>query len=219
MPEISYNYFHWGPFLFHVNLAPDECDLLEQAATRCRKKDFDFRPKLAGHIEEEYDMSSEANNVAPVFKKYFETYCIGFNKWMGGGTMKPNFSLATLWANFMKANEFNPPHDHSTDLSFVIYPHMPKEIEQECKNFSGTMRGPGGIAWLYGEGNHQCITVVHQLPKGGDMFIFPASLKHWVFPFKSNVTRLSISGNVLFDQDSRFAYYGAKEKKIDPSKK
>ena len=28
------------------------------------------------------------------------------------------------------------------------------------------------------------------------MFIFPASLKHWVFPFKSNCVRISVSGNV-----------------------
>ena len=28
------------------------------------------------------------------------------------------------------------------------------------------------------------------------MFIFPAWLKHWVAPFKSNVKRISVSGNV-----------------------
>ena len=28
------------------------------------------------------------------------------------------------------------------------------------------------------------------------MFIFPAWLKHWVAPFKSDVTRISVSGNV-----------------------
>jgi hypothetical protein len=28
------------------------------------------------------------------------------------------------------------------------------------------------------------------------MFIFPAWLKHWVFPFSSNCTRISVSGNV-----------------------
>lgn len=33
----------------------------------------------------------------------------------------------------MKANEFNPPHDHSGDLSFVLYPSVPQEIIDECK--------------------------------------------------------------------------------------
>ena len=70
------------------------------------------------------------------------------------------------------------------------------------------MRGPGGIAWFYGEGNRQCISAVNQLPKSGDLYIFPATLKHWVFPFRSKVERVSVSGNVLFDIDSRMNYVG-----------
>ena len=208
----QYNFFHWGPFLFHVKVTPEECDIVKQAATRCRNKNFDYQSKLAGHIHEEYDLGSEADTLASMFKKYFEIYCIGFNKWKGGGTMKPNFDFVALWVNFMKANEFNPPHDHNADLSFVFYPHIPKKITEECKNFKGTMRGPGGIGWFYGEGNHQCISVVHQMPEDGDLYIFPSNLKHWVFPFKSNATRISVSGNVLLDEDSRFSYYGKEYK-------
>ena len=33
-------------------------------------------------------------------------------------------------------------------------------------------------------------------PEEGDMFIFPAWLKHWVSPFKSDCVRISVSGNV-----------------------
>ena len=32
-------------------------------------------------------------------------------------------------------------------------------------------------------------------PEEGDMYIFPAWLKHWVAPYKSNCTRISVSGN------------------------
>ncbi len=34
-------------------------------------------------------------------------------------------------------------------------------------------------------------------PQEGEMFIFPAWLKHWVFPYKSDVTRISVSGNIV----------------------
>jgi hypothetical protein len=34
------------------------------------------------------------------------------------------------------------------------------------------------------------------MPEENDMFIFPAWLKHWVAPYKSDVTRISVSGNV-----------------------
>ena len=71
----QYNFFHWGPFLFHVKVTPEECDIVKQAATRCRNKNFDYQSKLAGHIHEEYDLGSEADTLAPMFKKYFEIYC------------------------------------------------------------------------------------------------------------------------------------------------
>ena len=41
------------------------------------------------------------------------------------------------------------------------------------------------------------------LPSVGDMFIFPAQLPHWVYPFKTTEgERVSISGNInLIDGD------------------
>jgi hypothetical protein len=206
--EVKYNYFHWGPFLMHTNVPKKECQIFLDEGKRCRKnKKLDFRHKLAGHIKEEYALDNPVK-LAPVLQKYFEAYTIGYNQWRGAGSIKPNFKLTALWINYMKANEFNPPHDHSGDLSFVLYPSVPQDIIDECKSFTGTMRGPGGIAWFYGEGNRQCISAVNQLPESGDLYIFPATLKHWVFPFKSKVERVSVSGNVLFDVDSRMNYVG-----------
>ena len=205
---VKYNYFHWGPFLMHANVPEEECQIFLDEGKRCRKnKKLDFRHKLAGHLKEEYALDNPVK-IAAILKKYFEAYTIGYNQWRGAGSIKPNLKLTALWINYMKANEFNPPHDHSGDLSFVLYPSVPQDIIDECKAFTGTMRGPGGIAWFYGEGNRQCISAVNQLPKSGDLYIFPATLKHWVFPFKSKVERVSVSGNVLFDIDSRMNYVG-----------
>jgi hypothetical protein len=205
--NIKYSYFHWGPFLFHTQVTQEECDKVIEEGKKCRRKSNDYRAKLAGHLSEEYTFT-DAEVIAVWLKKYFNAYAVGYNTWRGEGSMKPNFQLTALWINYMKANEFNPPHEHAADLSFVLYPAVPKEITQENKDFKGTMRGPGGVSWLYGDGNRQCITVVHRLPETRDLFIFPAFLKHWVFPFKSDVERISVSGNVLFDQDSRMNYLG-----------
>ena len=46
-------------------------------------------------------------------------------------------NLDKLWINFMKKGEFNPVHDHSGNISFVIYTSVPKEILMENKNFKG----------------------------------------------------------------------------------
>ena len=213
MNEVKYSYFHWGQFLFHARVTKEECDMILEEGLKVRgKSDELYTHKLAGHLSEEYKFL-DAEGIISWLKNYFNAYCIGYNKWRGEGTMKPNFTLASLWINYMKAGDFNPPHDHGADLSFVLYPDVPDEISQECDAFKGTMRGPGGISWTYGEGDKTCISVVHQLPKTGDLYIFPASLKHYVFPFKSPVTRVSVSGNIMLDQDSRIDSFTEKEKK------
>jgi len=205
--DIPYSYFHWGPFLFHTQVTQKECNIIIEEGKKSRRKSNDYRYKLAGHLSEEYRLEN-AEGIVGWLKNYFNAYAAGYNKWRGEGTMTPNFTLIELWINYMKANDFNPPHDHGSDLSFVLYPDVPQELIEENKKFKGTMCGPGGISWLYGHGNPQCISVVNRMPATGDLFIFPASLKHWVFPFRSNVERVSVSGNILFDQDSRMEYLG-----------
>tara|TARA_R100001086_G_scaffold66259_1_gene30801 strand:+ start:372 stop:1043 length:672 start_codon:yes stop_codon:yes gene_type:complete len=211
--EISYNYFHWGPFLFTTQVKPEECAMILEEGKKCRRKSHDYRHQLAGHLSEEYSLTN-ATEIGEWLKKYFEAYVIGYNKWRGGGSMEPRFKLTSLWINYMKANEFNPPHDHACDLSFVLYAHIPAKLIKENEDFKGTLRGPGGVTWMYGEGGRQYISIVHRMPKTRDLYIFPTSLKHWVFPFRSNVERVSVSGNILLGQDSRTNFYGEK----NPSK-
>ena len=102
-------------------------------------------------------------------------------------------------------------HDHDeehTDAEgFILESSSGTQVYKE---FKGTLQGPGGISWTYGEGGRQVISTVHQFPKSGDMYIFPAGLRHWVFPFKSNVERISVSGNLLIDADYRMNYYAGK---------
>ena len=40
------------------------------------------------------------------------------------------------------------------------------------------------------------MTYMSYFPQERDMFIFPAWLKHWVSPFQSDCTRISVSGNI-----------------------
>ena len=199
--QITYTYFHFGPFLFHTLIKPEECKILLEEGKKCRKKSNDFRHRLAGHVSEEYQITNK-ERIVEWLQKYLKAYALAYNKWRGRGRMSDNFSLDALWINYMKANEFNPPHDHSGNLSFVIYPDVPKKITKENQAYVGSGgTGPGGTSWNYGiSGNRQCISGVHLMPKTGDLFIFPSALEHWVFPFKSKVERVSVSGNIFMDK-------------------
>jgi hypothetical protein len=109
---------------------------------------------------------------------------------------RPEYVISALWINYQKANEFNPPHDHDGKLSFVAYLQIPDELKKEHAAYTGKSCGPGGIQFIYGDGPRDCITYQSFFPEEGDMFIFPAWLKHWVAPYRSDCTRISVSGNV-----------------------
>ena len=108
----------------------------------------------------------------------------------------PEYVLSGLWINYQKPNDFNPPHDHDGKLSFVTYLQIPEELKKENQAYKGRSCGPGGIQFIYGNGPRDCVTYMSFLPEENDMFIFPAWLKHWVAPYKSDCTRISVSGNV-----------------------
>jgi|TARA_R100001530_G_scaffold3368_3_gene5021 hypothetical protein len=214
MKSIDYNYFNWGPFLFKSIITKEFQKLiLEEGASVRGQESESYNSKLAGHLNEQYKLP--AARIMEHLKWYLEAYCIGYNKWRGNGGMKPNAKLLSLWINYMKAGDFNPPHDHSADLSFVCFPKIPPKLIEENKKHKGTLQGPGGISFMWGDSvNHMAISLVHQMPEENDIYIFPAGLKHWVFPFRSKVERISVSGNIMFEQDSRLSYFeGPKEKK------
>jgi len=41
-------------------------------------------------------------------------------------------------------------------------------------------------------------------PEEGDIFIFPAWLKHWVYPYRSDAVRVSVSGNIVDSLDLKY---------------
>ena len=77
----------------------------------------------------------------------------------------------------------------------MVYLQIPDELKKENQEYKGKSCGPGGIQFLYGNGPRECITYMSYFPEELDMFIFPAWLKHWVAPYRSDCTRISVSGN------------------------
>ena len=158
----------------------------------------DFRDKLAGQIDHETGYSEESKaRILPTLSQYLGVYDQAYQTFRRKAYEKPpEYILSALWVNYQKKNEFNPPHDHDGKLSFVIYLDIPEALKEENQNYIGKSCGPGGIQFLYGDGPRDCVTYMSHFPETRDMFIFPAWLKHWVSPYQSDCTRISVSGNV-----------------------
>ena len=73
--------------------------------------------------------------------------------------------------------------------------------ENEKKKGVHNNVGPGMIVFDYGIAMPFSINVFSKLPEVGDLFIFPAWLTHYVHAFKSDVERISVSGNIIFKYD------------------
>ena len=187
--------YNWGPCVIKLRMKDDFKNLLLDEGAKNKKN---YEDKLAGQLYKEigYDQKSK-DIIAPKIAKYLGVYDKMFKIYQNKKYDKPpKYAISSLWINYQKQYDFNPPHDHDGRLSFVAYLDIPDELIEENKKYKGKSCGPGGIQFLYGDGNRDAITYMSEIPQTLDMFIFPAWLKHWVSPFKSNVTRISVSGNI-----------------------
>ena len=186
----TYFFPYFGPLVMKTSISNEQTKDLKKL---CNKKQ-NYHTKLAGHIKDEYEIDeikydSIKQPQLHIFKKVYKTF---YDKEL------ESIKTKKAWVNYMKAGDFNPPHIHSNcRFSSVLFLQFPKEILKENEKHQATSMGPGGIEFMYGENQPQDNINSHSaIPKEGDMFIFPAFLTHFVFPFKSkNVERISIAAN------------------------
>ena len=193
---LRYQLLSWGPCVAKLKITDEFKNLLLKEGEASSTKKYDYQTRLAGILQKEFRFR-DYNVLLPYVDEFLKLYTTIFEKWKGVPFKKPpSYLLRAMWINYQRKNEFNPPHDHADDLSFVIYLKVPEEIKKEFKEYRGRSCGPGGIQFVYGDGNRQAITYQSHFPEENDIFIFPAWLKHWVAPFKSDVERISVAGNI-----------------------
>ena len=200
----KYSSFRWGPCVVKFKIEEEfRLRRLEEA----EQSHKDHATKLAGVLSKQVAFRNP-DLFFKDFDYYFEVWNYSLAQWNGEMVryedgkkivMKETpdkYLMEALWCNWQTAGDFNPPHDHGGDLTWVIYLKIPKELDEENKKYKGRSAGPGGITFVYGENaDRKCITHHSVYPEEGDMIMFPAWLKHWVYPFKSDCTRISVSGN------------------------
>lgn len=94
------------------------------------------------------------------------------------------------WINYQQNGEFNPIHNHSGVISAVVFIDIPDEIEKERDNSHYMAQAAGCLEFIFGN-QHMVVR-----PKSGYMYLFPSDLWHAVYPFKTDVQRITLSFNV-----------------------
>ena len=220
-PEgIKFTTMHWGPFIMGVRLPKH---FQEELLERGSKTKIDARKELAGHLQNEFNYTVDDRQwfmemTAELFITYRRAHeeHFGLHNWLkekglGQGPMGDTFGveqhLADLWINFMEAGDFNPPHIHSGNVSFVTFLTLP-EWKDERVNHIGNSAAPGTLCFQNELNEHIGTTwkvTERQIePIVGDMWIFPARLHHQVYPYKTPGTRTSVSGNIFYVNQKDF---------------
>lgn len=204
MAEFSFHEFS-NPGYLLVKFTDEELYPVKEEINKIQK-DFSKASKhneyLAGQIEHEYkltDCQTPLHNlVVPYVHEYERRYNFLTNankNWSGKGVQ-----LKQAWVNFQKKYEFNPWHDHSGVMSFVIWISVPYSFDKENATKTG-MPTKGAFSLLYTNSlGKQC---TKQIPVDesyeNTMLLFPSNFMHQVFPFyTSNKYRISVSGNFWF---------------------
>jgi hypothetical protein len=98
------------------------------------------------------------------------------------------------WVNVQRAGEFLPNHIHEGILSYVIWVKIPEVVQR-----SEPTAVEGKFEFTYT--NILGTTIGHNVNLDqsyvGKILMFPASLRHCVYPFHGDEIRVSVSGNIL----------------------
>ena len=161
---------------------------------------------LIGHLKEEYKIVN--------FSEDFERYIINcslqqpvYNTWQGLSINSENrpIYLDNLWVNYQKKYEFNPPHDHSGFVSFIIFVKIPYDLNEEEKCYpylgktSRTTNHTSKLSFLNvgSDGIIKVDPIDVDKSFEGKMLMFSAKQMHEVYPFyTSDDYRITVSGNL-----------------------
>ena len=196
--QVDSVHMNWGPYVMKTKMPDYIIKRLLKDGNKLRKKDS-YNKKLAGHLNHQFLFKPETQNwfykeITPILNAYRE----GHSNFHGLQNLTIELDFNDLWINFMEAGDFNPLHTHGGDYSFVLFLDVPKQLKKEQKEFEGTSTPPGSLMFEYTQQAKPrwATTGTAIKPQTGDFFMFPALLQHWVAPFKSKVTRISVSGNL-----------------------
>ena len=163
--SVEYNVLTWGPCVVKMKMTDDFHKILIKESEAAKDIKNLYQHRLAGIIQKEYQIK-DRKKIVPYLNDIIKIYDRIWDKWRNSDKPSNNkYLVKALWVNFQRQHEFNPPHDHSDELSFVAYLKIPKEIKEEYKNYKGKSSGPGGISFIYGEGNRQAITYQAHFPE------------------------------------------------------
>ena len=187
----EYKFIYSGPLIYKSTLLKEDVSALLKICNKNTK--IKHNQYLAGAIKDEYRIK-DIKSVKSILDKYMKNFFNVHKHWYGSTLSSVEYH--TIWTNFMKAGEYNPPHQHENcNFSSVFFIDVPSKIAKEHKDETRGTK-PGQLVFQMAPYLDGYLSDYGHTPVTGDFFIFPSTLIHYVNPFKSKVTRISMAANM-----------------------
>jgi len=189
-----------SPLIYSTTLDINFINFLKKLVDNARIEASSRGLHLAGNINEQINLNLDKSSEIEFTNEFYKHVLLALDKFKQyplGSNIKCNMGIP--WINFQKAGEFNPLHNHAGDLSVVVYVDIPEciALENTHPSIETNMPSYGKIDFSFLKEDTQIVTKYSHQPKTSELLIFPAWLLHTVYPFKSNVERISISFNIF----------------------
>ena len=213
-------YFPYGPGIGHAKLPDDlvndlnkDCDNIVKNKELSKTQDFSHA--LVGEVEQELLLSNDIVNkwgswfglqVRAYVAAYFNQLTIPnqniFSVPIEEALQAANnlqINVQAAWYIRSFTGDYNPLHTHGNcELTCVGFLKVP-DLSGEQKNDKA--RNNNGVLEVIGSAGYNDLTFFENdrigfTPEVGNWYLFPASLRHGVYPFKADGERRSFSINM-----------------------
>ena len=195
----------FGPPLYQSTVGDSFLSVLKEISEETKSKRISIGNRLAGNVTTQLEAvllpKHRARFISELHDHIFDALT-GFDY---DGSKEAILKNATQikfnlgggpWINYQLPGDFQPYHGHTGLLSGVIYINVPDVIAKENSSKESNNPTAGKIAFISGNEFYVTSSEYNHQPVTGEILIFPSCLKHQVYPFKSDVERVSMSFNV-----------------------
>ena len=206
--KLEWSYFQLPNIPIYETKLPQK--IVDRLWGYVNKAEENWNSHLAGNIDKSLLLEDEDdyfmnNIVGPIANLYTNnTNSVGWIKETHTHASN-SLKLSDFWVNFQNKHEYNPLHNHSGIVSFVVWMKIPTHWEdQHALPISANSNTPSAsdFQFTYSDilGNHQDFHVAMSGYQEGWIIVFPSQLRHQVYPFfECDEQRISISGNISWN--------------------
>ena len=226
-------YYTFGPPIGHAELPKEMIDDFNKGCDDIAKdkelsKSADWSHSLVGQVNQEILIPKEILNkwgnwFAGQVKSYIAQYLpqmyipeqqlfktdMSYEQLVKNVGAKTSITVHSAWYVRSFVGDYNPIHTDTdcelTCVGFLKTPNWSKEVKKENKLFSDS----GNLQLISNSGGDNARhffenDTIRFLPKVGNWYLFPANIRHQVYPFSSKSERRSFSINMSTNRFERF---------------